>query len=366
MLWIFVLALIMPISLGSCDDTNLAQVTWAHAVNSQDELKNALANDKLQMIEADVILGDYQFGTAAVPVTKTKSNDGAEGQQAKPAVPAEAPPAQTADGAGQPAQSGAAQPDQTGEVSLGTKPGTNIPIMGHPPQTTSDLTLEQFLKEVAAYNKNATTPKGVKLDFKSLEALQAALTSWKKNDDLKNVWINADIIPGPGKKAGSEVDAKGFFDAVHAAADLKNKTLSIGWTTELEKDKKTAYEQSHIDAMIKAIEDSQIPVGYPITFPVRAAIAAESKETLHNLFDKVKENERQVTFTVWSGQNDTVDEGKLQNFIESFGVSKVYVDVPKDLQDKLNLTGGAATVVKFGLLNLAAIAIAMFFRNGLH
>lgn len=46
MLWIFVLALIMPISLGSCDDTNLAHVTWAHAVNSQAELKTVLDNGK--------------------------------------------------------------------------------------------------------------------------------------------------------------------------------------------------------------------------------------------------------------------------------------------------------------------------------
>lgn len=46
MLWVFVLALIMPISLGSCDDVNLAKVTWAHAVNSHDALKNALTDGK--------------------------------------------------------------------------------------------------------------------------------------------------------------------------------------------------------------------------------------------------------------------------------------------------------------------------------
>lgn len=47
MLWVFVLALIMPISLGSCDNAaNLAKVTWAHAVNSQDALTTTLANGK--------------------------------------------------------------------------------------------------------------------------------------------------------------------------------------------------------------------------------------------------------------------------------------------------------------------------------
>lgn len=180
-----------------------------------------------------------------------------------------------------------------------------------------------------------------------------------------DLWINADIIAGPGKKAG--VNAKEFFDAIHATPELVNKTLSIGWTTELDKDKKVSYEKDHIDAMTKAIEDSKIPVGYPITFPVRAAVAAESKETLHNLFDAVSKD-RKVTLTIWSGSDDTdkVDTDKLQDVINSFGVNKVYVDVPADLEKKINLNGGASGTVKFGLFNLAAIVIAMFFRNGLH
>lgn len=182
-----------------------------------------------------------------------------------------------------------------------------------------------------------------------------------------DLWINADIIAGPGKKAGGgEVNAKEFFDAIKASKDVANKTLSIGWTTELGKDK-VSYEKDHIDAMIKAIEDSKIPVGHTFTFPVRAAIAAESKETLHNLYDAVSKD-RKVTFTVWSGEKDTdkVDVEKLQEFINSFGVDKVYVDVPEDLGSKINLTGGASATVKFSLFNLAAIVIAMFFRNGLH
>lgn len=51
MLWVFVLALIMPISLGSCADApNLAQVTWAHAVNSQDALTTTFANGKSHIL----------------------------------------------------------------------------------------------------------------------------------------------------------------------------------------------------------------------------------------------------------------------------------------------------------------------------
>lgn len=181
---------------------------------------------------------------------------------------------------------------------------------------------------------------------------------------MKTVWLNADIVTGPGKTDGDQVDAKQFFAAVLAATGLVNQTLSIGWTTDLGKDKLN-YTQEHVDAMVSALEDGKIPAGYPVTFPVRAALAAESKETLHNLYEKVSKV-RETTFTIWSGNNDTVDAAKLQEFINKFGVTKVYVDVPSDLHSKLNLSGDASTIVKFGLLNLAAIAFAMFFRNGLH
>lgn len=49
-----------------------------------------------------------------------------------------------------------------------------IPIMGHPPATTSDLSLECFLEEILNFNNIATTEhkKGAKLDFKTIEALE--------------------------------------------------------------------------------------------------------------------------------------------------------------------------------------------------
>lgn len=45
------------------------------------------------------------------------------------------------------------------------------PIMGHPPNVESDLTLESFLNQIIAHNEH----KGVKLDFKSIGAFEGAL-----------------------------------------------------------------------------------------------------------------------------------------------------------------------------------------------
>lgn len=52
------------------------------------------------------------------------------------------------------------------------KEGPPIPIMAHPPATTSDITLGDFLSAVAQYNNvnSKSKHKGVKLDFKSIEA----------------------------------------------------------------------------------------------------------------------------------------------------------------------------------------------------
>lgn len=64
----------------------------------------------------------------------------------------------------------------------------SIPIMGHPPYLSSDLSLDQFLTRVIEFNKkNATKPKGIKLDFKTIEAVNQSIPM------LKTHWENVRI-----------------------------------------------------------------------------------------------------------------------------------------------------------------------------
>lgn len=77
------------------------------------------------------------------------------------------------------------------DIVLGTlvNSSTNatLPIMGHPPANTSDLSLEVFLTEVSNYNldsNHSATKKGVKLDFKSIEAFQASITIVRNFDNV--------------------------------------------------------------------------------------------------------------------------------------------------------------------------------------
>lgn len=70
------------------------------------------------------------------------------------------------------------------DIVIGTvtgKEGHSIPIMAHPPATTSDLSLEEFLSSVHQYNNvNRQKQKGVKLDFKSIEAFEKSQELIKK------------------------------------------------------------------------------------------------------------------------------------------------------------------------------------------
>lgn len=52
--------------------------------------------------------------------------------------------------------------------------GPPIPIMAHPPAVTSDISLATFLSTVAQYNNLNSKQKGVKLDFKSIDAFEAS------------------------------------------------------------------------------------------------------------------------------------------------------------------------------------------------
>lgn len=122
--------------------------------------------------------------------------------------------------------------------------------------------------------------------------------------------------------------------------------------------------------MIKSIEKNKnSTAAHPITFPVRAGIAAQSESSLQHLYDTVSKTNK-VTFTIWSGNDDSVDVKQLQALILSFGVDKVYVDVPKTLKEKLNLHensgSSASSLVHFGILNVITFAVVVFLRNGLN
>ncbi|XP_031953483.1 protein FAM151B isoform X2 [Corvus moneduloides] len=110
------------------------------------------------------------------------------------------------------------------EADVLLRGGRGDPILAHPPDTDSDITLQEWLAEMVSTNK------GIKLDFKSLGAVGPSLEllSRLRRALERPVWLNGDVLPGP-RGGRPPLDARAFLAAV--ASSCPAATLSLGWTT---------------------------------------------------------------------------------------------------------------------------------------
>ncbi|KFO75714.1 Protein FAM151B, partial [Cuculus canorus] len=187
------------------------------------------------------------------------------------------------------------------------------PIMAHPPETDSDITLEEWLNEIIH------TDKGIKLDFKSLEAVRPSMELLERmRQHLRRpVWINADILEGPNG-SNAVVDAKGFLDTV--TSFFPDATLSLGWTTGWHPDKQN---KGYDWTMVKEMAQICSTLSQPVTFPVRAALVRQSISELCWL---MQQSDR-YSLTVWTGNEDLYSVEDLLYIRESFDKSRVYYDI---------------------------------------
>ncbi|NXG87037.1 F151B protein, partial [Stercorarius parasiticus] len=185
------------------------------------------------------------------------------------------------------------------------------PIMAHPPETDSDNTLEEWLKEVV------NTNKGIKLDFKSLEAVRPSLELLEqvKQQLRRPVWINADILPGPNGN-NAVVDAKGFLDTV--TSFFPDVTLSLGILFN-----QMVFIVGYDWVMVKEMAQICSTLSQPVTFPVRAALVRQSISELRWL---IQQSDR-YSLTVWTGKEDVYSVEDLLYIRENFDKSRVYYDI---------------------------------------
>ncbi|XP_042305561.1 protein FAM151B isoform X2 [Sceloporus undulatus] len=194
--------------------------------------------------------------------------------------------------------------------------GDGEPIMAHPPETSSDNTLKEWLNEIK------TTDKGIKLDFKSLEAVNPSLRLLGDMKLRQPVWINADIIPGPNG-SNQVVDAKRFLDTV--TSFFPDVTLSLGWTTGWLGLK---CNQGYSSAMVQEMAAICTDLTQPITFPVRAALVRQSISELQWLLQQ----SNRYTLTIWTGKHDDYSVEDLLVIRDSFDKCRVFYDIsePQD------------------------------------
>ncbi|XP_063618323.1 protein FAM151A isoform X2 [Cydia splendana] len=261
---------------------NLTTVTWAHAVNNKTYLQAALASD-VQMLEADIVLGQ-----------------------------------------------------------LIGKEGPPIPVMAHPPATTSDLSLGDFLSIVAQHNKGIAKDKqkGVKLDFKSIEAFEKAqdlIARFSKPEVTFPLWLNADILPGPVAATTKPLDPEKF---IKLASNHPRAVLSVGWTTRYGGNiTEGEYTRQQIGTMLRMV--NALKVNQTITFPVRAGLASNSQPVILDLLRETRALGSSVT--VWSAEGDAVAVERLRALILTVGLEHTYLDVPAELAARLQLPAPPAT-----------------------
>lgn len=193
-------------------------------------------------------------------------------------------------------------------------------VMGHPPsiggdgsgEDDSDLTLASLLEQLRQTNfqhmdLGIKRCPVLKLDFKSMAALESGLADVKEYLSRlpaclnERVWINADILPGPGEDLGDcaaqrkmrpKFDAREFLRAV--TTELPGTVLSIGWTTSL-----TDVRAEYTTAMVKDMIECARP--HPrVTFPVRGSCFRRSWETLKVLY----ETNPEWTLTLWWSRDE--------------------------------------------------------------
>ncbi|XP_069818961.1 protein FAM151B [Dendropsophus ebraccatus] len=190
--------------------------------------------------------------------------------------------------------------------------GDKEPIMAHPPATDSDINLQEWLDKVSMSNK------GIKLDFKSMEAV---LPSMKILDTMRDnlhqpVWINADILLGPGGTL--RVDGTEFLQVV--TSFFSDVTLSLGWTTAWHSD---TPNEGYSWEMVREMENICKNLNQPVTFPVRAALVRQSWPQLQWLL----QSSDRYSLTIWSGKDDIYPTEDLLYAREHSGKDRIFYDV---------------------------------------
>lgn len=185
-----------------------------------------------------------------------------------------------------------------GDIIL-SKNGREL-IMAHPPQTASDLTFEKWFLTLIE-NK-----KGAKLDFKTPRAI---ILAFEIMQNIKNInipiFINADIIEGPGGKT-SLFETEEFVSL--SKKYFPEATLSIGWTTG-------ALNGEFTPEMIKQGTEVASEWDGHVTFAIRSSLIVKSWEVIKNIFDNPN-----YTITIWNDfnyWNEVFSSGELVKWMKN-------------------------------------------------
>ena len=171
------------------------------------------------------------------------------------------------------------------------------PTLAHPPATSSDLPLDEFLERCIADGK-----RHLKLDFKELSIVESVLQrvalAWPRlAANGQAVWLNADILPGPNKREADIPIPPGAFVPLCRRL-CPHAMLSLGWRTA-PSGPEEAYTQGDVDAMARLCSEHSIP-GTAVVFAVNARYAEGALPPLVELLAALPQSQ----MLLWTGTGE--------------------------------------------------------------
>ncbi|KAM8930435.1 protein FAM151A isoform 2-T2 [Pelodytes ibericus] len=203
----------------------------------------------------------------------------------------------------------------------GTPNETDLPIMAHPPDVYSDNTLQNWMNSVV------DSSKGIKLDFKSIEAVRPSfdiLYAMAAKGQIKQpVWVNADILPGPNINHNIGVNASQFLQLVQTK--FPDVTISPGWVTLYLPPiiSNRTYTWEMIQDMYSVVKD----LPQRITFPARAVLTRSAWPH----FSWLLQQSDRYTLTLWQGSSDPLKLEDLLFIRDNSRIEQIYYDIYEPL-----------------------------------
>ena len=119
------------------------------------------------------------------------------------------------------------------------------------------------------------------------------------------------------------------------------------------------YSTSHTNEMVKELNKPS----HSVTFPVRACYVANDEkdsDILGKLLEATKG--QNSTLTIWSAKDDVVNATKLSEVIKRIGLDKIYLDVPMELRQQLDLNSAFGARSSASLLLSSVLVALMAFK----
>jgi len=257
---------------------------WAHSVCTIQSLSDALSNPSITAIETDILMG-----TDKTDVTDDKV----------------------------------------------------VPIMAHPPVTSSDLSTKRFFNMVTteSYDDINSNPskrilrKHIKLDFKELDVVGPTLNHFVDiNNGIdaqlgmvdKTIFLNADILPGPGcRNKPIIVESQQFiqtcFDSLNGQ-NLFQFAFSLGWRVDCRSF--FPYTDNDIHAMKQLIVDHDlISRSQGVVLAVNARVLAKNCKPFYSILHEMPK----LQLLVWTGASgeppiSSLRIRKIKHYFNSIGV----------------------------------------------